>query len=77
MSGSWFKSEDKVELGMSENETCDLCGEKQEDITHILWECKKIHTGESCQKFEKLSREDIPRSMKLRNEMSLHQIHAT
>ena len=43
---------------------CELCCEKEEDITHTLWECKKIHTGDSCKKLKNLNREDIPRSMK-------------
>ena len=48
---------------MRENETCDLWGE--EDITHTPWEGKKIQTGDSCKKLEKLSRGDIPRNLKL------------
>ena len=65
MSWAWFKSENKVELGMSETETCDLCGEKEEDTTHIVWECKKIHTEDSCKKIEKVNSVVTPRNLKL------------
>ena len=65
MSGAWFKNEDKIELGMNVKEACELCSEKEEDITHTLWDCKKIHTGDSCKQLKDLSRTDIPRNLKL------------
>ena len=39
--------------------------EKTQDITHTLWECKKIHADESCKKLREFKREDIPRNVKL------------
>ena len=56
MRGAWFKNEDKIEFGMSETDICELRGEKEEDITHALWDCKKIYTGDSCKKLKELSR---------------------
>ena len=44
MSGAWFKTKDKNELGMTDTNVCQLCGEEEQDITHILWECKKYTT---------------------------------
>ena len=41
MSGAWFKTKDKNELGVNYTSLCQLCGEEEIDITHILWDCKK------------------------------------
>ena len=34
MSGAWFKTKDKNELGITDTNACQLCGEVEEDITH-------------------------------------------
>ena len=33
MSGAWFKTKDKNELGMTDTNICQLCGEEEQDIT--------------------------------------------
>ena len=65
MSGAWFKTKDTHELGINDTSLCQLCGEEEIDITHILWDCKKIHDSRNCFKLRELKREDIPRNMKL------------
>ena len=41
MSGAWFKTKDKNELGMTDTNICQLYEEEEQDITHTLWEGKK------------------------------------
>ena len=65
MSGACFKTKDKNELGMTDTTSCQICGKEEQDITHTLWDCEKIHTGESRNKLRELKREDIPRNIKL------------
>ena len=50
---------------MIDTSTCQMCGEEEQDITHTLWKCKKIHSEEICKKLRELKREDIPRNVKL------------
>ena len=65
VSGAWFKTQDKNELGINDTNLCQLCGEEEIDITHTLWDCKRIHDSKNSLKLRELNREDIPRNMKL------------
>ena len=65
MSGAWFKSDDQIELGMRDSKKCSLCGEDEDNITHTLWDCKKLHEGGMCSKLKGLCKNDIPRNLQL------------
>jgi ribonuclease HI len=41
------------EIGKAEDDRCQLCGDKEEDIRHSLWECRCIH-GEDTERMRAL-----------------------
>ena len=41
------------EIGRTEDDKCQMCGEKEWDIRHTLWECKEVH-GENTERMRAL-----------------------
>eukprot|EP00973_Karenia_brevis_P040490 5596902-Karenia_brevis.AAC.1 len=43
LTGAAWASEKLHAIGRKQDDLCELCGEKEADVRHTLWDCKAIH----------------------------------
>ena len=54
MTGASWAASKLYENCKESDDKCSLCGETEEDITHILWHSKKIHIEGVCEKMNRI-----------------------